>query len=989
MWKLYPRLDVLRLDEPVIDATLRRDGSVNLARLVPLDDGSPMPQVWIGAFGVGGGTVNVSDQRGAAPREKALTPLTFELRDFATTTDAGGGFKLDAKSREGEGFHWDGKLSLAPLASVGRFRIDALQLALLARFAGDLLPATVSSGVLSLAGDYRFAVPPAAKGAKAPPMQFEAGLSALSVAGLAVRSNSGPGLAIESLALAPTHYALGSQSAAIGAVDIAGIKVTGLGKAGEAITLDSASLAASTIDLKAMQAKLGAVSLRGLSAGKGVTLGSASIAPTGIDMKMHAMRSIGQIAADVLDSHLFVAADNSVRIPGLYPLALPKTAPAAGPSWTWSLAGFALTGSSAQVTLERSRPATQIRLSPLRVSLGSIDSRKKDALPLDLAATVNGKATLAARGCVTPATGAMTLALDVQKLPVTDYLALGPALPFDIKSGLVSLQGKLDVTPSKAGPQPAFAGDVTVAALNIAERAGGNDLVSWDRMTMAGIRYRTAPAALAIETISFERPVSHVTISRNAEINLMTVAGGEAVPVAETGKLEVSAPISGALNSAGKLKVNAPISSALNAAGKIKVKPRAASAVATPATLPIDIRQMRFAHGSIVFADHSVQPDFAAKIEGFSGTITNLSTRAGSQAKIDLKGYVTDRFSPVTVTGRANPFRYDADTDITAKFSNIELPVFNPYSGTYAGYAIARGKLSTELHYRIVERKLEAGHHIVIDQLQWGAATESTRKVSLPVRLASSLLKDRHGVIDLDLPVSGTLDDPKFKIWPVVWKVVGNLLTKIITAPFALIGSLFEGGEKAQFVDFAPGSAAMPPDAAKSLGALAKGLADRPELNLDIPAGSGIREDAEAMTEAALHAAVAGVKKPKEGAPPFDYAGLEPEKKADRLRALYKAKFGKGPSFPKDGDVAKAGLLAGREAKESAAKTQITWLEAQLRPKFAPTDAELAELGQARAAAVEAALLDSSGLDPARVFISTASSVVAKDGKVEMELKVK
>ena len=73
-------------------------------------------------------------------------------------------------------------------------------------------------------------------------------------------------------------------------------------------------------------------------------------------------------------------------------------------------------------------------------------------------------------------------------------------------------------------------------------------------------------------------------------------------------------------------------------------------------------------------------------------------------------------------------------------------------------------------------------------------------------RFAIALLKDRNGVIDVDLPVTGSLDDPQFKLGPLIWKAALNLLTKIATAPFALLGSLFGGGEQMNFIDFRPGS---------------------------------------------------------------------------------------------------------------------------------------------------------------------------------------
>src|SRR5208282_3894412 len=139
------------------------------------------------------------------------------------------------------------------------------------------------------------------------------------------------------------------------------------------------------------------------------------------------------------------------------------------------------------------------------------------------------------------------------------------------------------------------------------------------------------------------------------------------------------------------------------------------------------------------------------------------------------------------------------------------------------------------LHYKVDGRKLDAQHHIVVDQLEFGDKTASKDAVSLPVKLAVALLKDRDGIIDLNLPVSGSLDDPKFRLAPIIWKVFVNILEKAVTAPFALLGSLFGGGPELQFVDFRPGAADLNPAALDKAQAMVKALNARPQLKIEVP----------------------------------------------------------------------------------------------------------------------------------------------------------
>jgi hypothetical protein len=234
------------------------------------------------------------------------------------------------------------------------------------------------------------------------------------------------------------------------------------------------------------------------------------------------------------------------------------------------------------------------------------------------------------------------------------------------------------------------------------------------------------------------------------------------------------------------------------------------------------------------FADYSLQPNFVTGIQELSGTIKGLSSKKESRATVKLDGKV-DAYAPVTIDGEINYLSADAYTDLKLAFDNMELTTFTPYSGKFAGYHIDKGKLSVRLAYHIEDRKLDAQHKIILDQLQLGERIESKDATSLPVKLAVALLKDRNGVIDLDLPVSGSLDDPKFRLGPLIWKVVVNLVTKIVTAPFALLGSLFGGGEEVNQLTFAPGTIELQGESQARVDSVAKALRERPGLSLEVP----------------------------------------------------------------------------------------------------------------------------------------------------------
>jgi hypothetical protein len=450
--------------------------------------------------------------------------------------------------------------------------------------------------------------------------------------------------------------------------------------------------------------------------------------------------------------------------------------------------------------------------------------------------------------------------------------------------------------------------------------------------------------------------------------------GSGGVPVAATAPAAPAVPRGKAAS--GK------VASSKAASSKAAASPT--SAAASP-SMPMAIKKIVLHAGQANFADLSVQPNFATGIQSIEGTVLGLSSKPNSRAKVDIHGAV-DAFSPVDITGEVNVLSAALYTDLSLNFRNMELSIFNPYSGKFAGYNITKGKLTTELHYKVEGRKLDAQHHITVDQLEFGDKTASKDAVSLPIKLAVALLKDRHGVINLDIPVSGTLDDPTFRLGPIIWKVFVNILEKAVTAPFALLGALFGGGPDLQFVDFRPGAADLDAAAADKIRAMVKALNERPQLKIEVPIAWVGDLDRPALVEAQILTQVRGVQSGKAGskkssAAAPDFEQLDPSAKVELLTQLYAKDVGGEPKFPP--------AVTELKTKPELAAAKVAFLEQALREHIAVTDGDLTTLGQQRAMAVQQALLTDTQVDPARVFLVVNDKAKNHEGKVRLELSLK
>lgn len=585
-------------------------------------------------------------------------------------------------------------------------------------------------------------------------------------------------------------------------------------------------------------------------------------------------------------------------------------------------------------------------LAPLELD---VDGYASDAPALDAALRSGfndtGKLAIAGQWRLDDSGGAFTV--DADALPVVFLQPyLDPISDLVLRSGEVSVEGKVEIDRSGKGEsRVGFEGSAGLARFHSIDRELREDFIRFGQLAASRVTYSSAPATLRVRDL----------LARGAFFKLVISPGST------TNIADVLSPPRLRKDAEGAAQVQADAGAAAGAAQSAKA----------PA-LALRIDKLRLVDSAAFFADLSIRPSFSTGIEELNGAIAGLSSDPAARADVVLDGKV-DRYAPVEVRGRVNLLSSSTFTDLTADFSNIELPTFTPYSGKFMGYQIEKGKLNAHFHYLIDDRKLDARHKFTLDQFTLGERVDSDDAMKIPMKLAVALLKDRHGVIDIDLPVSGSLDDPAFRVGPLVWKALRNLLVKIVTAPFALIGSLFGAGEEVRFVDFPYGSAALDAAAQERLANIGKALNDRPQLKLEVPLVFDAGRDRAALTEQRMVELLGGAA--ARALRDTDTAAYQ--EALDRaFREATGERRAPRPERAKD------------EAKEAHALRTIEAGEAALREHIVIADTALAELAKQRADAVRDALITTSGLNPERVFLVAGESAADATSGVRLALNV-
>lgn len=598
-------------------------------------------------------------------------------------------------------------------------------------------------------------------------------------------------------------------------------------------------------------------------------------------------------------------------------------------------------------------PPVGIALDQVRLKAENIATGRKERGKFSFSTLYHRQGSVNLGGTFAVDPPSMNARLQANALPI------GPLQPYYaekarilLTGGTVSAQGNVSLEAPKGKPVRAgFRGDASVNDFSSLDKALEEEFLKFASLHFGGVEVGYNPTSVTIREISMTDFYSRIIVNPDGTLNVQGIVTKE-----DAGR-----------DNAAKKPAPADAAPADNAAQAPGV--------------PVRIDTVTLQGGAVKFSDKYIKPNYSASLAEIGGRISGLSSEESRLADVDLRGKL-ENSAPLRIVGKINPLAKDLFLDLDVDFRDMDLSPLSPYSGRYAGYGIRKGKLTLNLKYHIEKKKLDSENKVFLDQFTFGDALDSPNATKLPVRLAVALLKDRNGEIHLDLPVSGSIDDPRFSVWGIVWQIIKNLLVKAATSPFALLGALSGGGEQFSYLEFAPGIANVPAEEEAKLGNLAKALRDRPALNIEIEGHVDIEKDREGMRQLIFRRKVAARKledlavtgKP---APALDNVRVETAEYPKYLARAYK-----GEKFPKPRNI--IGMVKDLPVVE---------MEKLMLAHIQVTDDDLRRLADARASNVRERLVAIGKVEAERIFLVAPKTLPPereekrKDSRVDFRLK--
>ena len=630
--------------------------------------------------------------------------------------------------------------------------------------------------------------------------------------------------------------------------------------------------------------------------------------------------------------------------------AAPGSGEAAQP-WAISLGKLAVSGFGVDVEDQRGGKAANLHLSAIEIGASGLSSADRaPPAKVEMRARVDRRGTLSLSGEVgaKPLGGTLRVAArDLVIVPLQPYFT--EYVNALVSSGSVSADGNLRFAVREgAAPRVGWKGRVSVAGFSAVSKEANNDLLRWKSLAFDQVDFDSEPLKVDVGGIALEDFYARVILNPEGRLNLRELLVDRQGPAPDgQGQPERGASVAapGAAPAAAPASASSPTSDA--------AKPAAPAPQRN-----LRVGGVRLVNGNIDFSDFFVKPNYSANLTGMNGQISQITP--GQAGDLELRGRI-DHTGSVEILGKVNPLADPLYLDLKASASDIDLPRLSPYSGKYVGYGIEKGKLSAKVAYKVENRQLSAENNIVLDQLTFGDKVESPDAIKLPVLFAVSLLKDRNGVIDVNLPISGSLDDPQFSVGGIVLRIIVNLIVKAVTAPFALIANLVgASGAELSWVGFEPGSPDLDAATLGKLQSIARALTDRPGLKLDLAGRADPAADREALRRLALQRSVKAEKLKETVSGGGDVAAIDKVQVDPKEYPKYLERAWRAAKFDKPRNA--IGLVKSQPVAE---------MERMMLAHIEATDAELIALANERAQHVKDWLIETGKVPGERMFIVT------------------
>lgn len=578
------------------------------------------------------------------------------------------------------------------------------------------------------------------------------------------------------------------------------------------------------------------------------------------------------------------------------------------------------------------KKSAKVVLDKIHVGAKNIDSNAKSTLAYAVDMRVNKVGKIGAKGSLqhTPLEQKGTLRLQKISLKeLTPYLQESTFLK--ISDGYLSLNSKNSYKQKGKTFHASANGSVNVMNFFLHDTRDNSTIASFVKADVNSFAFKSTPNRLSVDEVVLDSFYIDAQINEDKSMNLTKL---------------------------------------LKAPKETKV-PKKPTKSEKKEEFDFRLLKLKVKNGSANFADYSLPIDFKTSIHDLNGDIYALSNMDGGVSYVMMDGEV-DAYGAAKLQGSVEASDFKSYTDLNLNFRNLSLNSFSGYSAQFAGYKIDEGKFFLDLQYKIFDSQLLGANSLIIKKIKLGEEIEDENITKLPLGFAVALLEDSEGVIDINMPVEGDLNQPDFKYGAMVLKTFANLIVKAVASPFKFLGAAMGiESDELEFIEFGASEFVFSPPEREKLDNVAKILHEKPKLSLRVIGGYDPQKDTEAIRAKKLTQELLGQNRNGQN---VTLASVE---------ALCTPRLGKEKIALLKNDVAQ------RYPKELFKSEFQKMLMQECSATWSVLEEELSALAKSRADAIVKYLLEIKKVEPSKVITEAVQKREdSKEGWIKSELQI-
>jgi hypothetical protein len=193
------------------------------------------------------------------------------------------------------------------------------------------------------------------------------------------------------------------------------------------------------------------------------------------------------------------------------------------------------------------------------------------------------------------------------------------------------------------------------------------------------------------------------------------------------------------------------------------------------------VDELKIQRAILVYNDYGLMEEFSINAKPIVITAKNISTKnKRMSASLNMQ---LNPFGEVNVNFDVNPNDF-GDFHLKYNINQLPLPMFNPYTVTLTSYPFHRGKVAFFGTWNVINKQINSDNHLVIENPTTARKVKNKETKKVPVPLIMAFVRDWDRRIDVEMPITGSLNDPHFNVWDAIWDVLANILVKPPTYPY-------------------------------------------------------------------------------------------------------------------------------------------------------------------------------------------------------------